>query len=69
MRRLVEGPEGRWAAFGALVVVVVAGIYDRWMRRRPASAPRELVVNAGVIALGGGTVTVVGSAAGTHGRQ
>ena len=69
MRRLVEGPEGRWAALGALVVVLAAGIYDRWRWRRLVAAPRELVVNAGVIALGGGTVTVIGSAAGTHGRQ
>ena len=69
MRRLVEGPEGRWLAVAALVAVVAAGIYDRWVWRRRAAGPRELVVNAGVIALGDGTVTVLGSAAGTYGRQ
>jgi hypothetical protein len=69
MRRLVEMLYGRWAALG---VLVAAAIYDRWRWERRLAAVaghRQLVVNAGAIALGGGTVTVVGSAAGTHGRQ
>jgi hypothetical protein len=65
MRRLVEG-DGRWLAIAALVAVVVGGIYDRWTWER---RHRESVVNVGVIALEGGTVTVIGAAAGTYGRQ
>ena len=71
MRRLVER-DGRRTALAAFVAVLVVGIYDRWTwGRRLAAVPgqRELVLNAGAIALDGGTVTVIGSAAGTHGRQ
>jgi hypothetical protein len=67
MRRVIE-MDGMCLAIATLVVVVAAS-YDRWVWRRRAAGPRELVVNAGVIALGGGTVTVIGNAAGTHGRQ
>jgi hypothetical protein len=67
MRRLVES-DWRSAAVAAFVALLVVGIYDRstW-RLRPAH--REVVLNAGVIALDGGTVTVLGAAAGTHGGQ
>lgn len=56
----------------ALVATAVVRVYDRWKWRRRLAAVtghRELVLNAGAIALGGGTVTVVGNAAGTQGRQ
>ena len=71
MRQLVER-DGRWAALAALAAVLAVGIYDRWTwsrRLAAVSGHRELVLNAGAIALDGGTVTVIGSAAGTHGRQ
>ena len=72
MRQLVER-DRRWVALAALVAAVAVGVYDRWTwDRRLAAAvagQRELVLNAGAIALNGGTVTVIGSAAGTHGRQ
>jgi hypothetical protein len=67
MRQLVER-DGRSAAVAAFVAVLVVVIYDRWTwPRRLAAGNRELVLNAGAIALNGGTVVVVGSAAGTHG--
>jgi hypothetical protein len=69
MRQVVERDVG-WAALAAFVAVLVLAIYDQWAwSRRPAaiSGRRELVLNAGAIALDGGTVTVIGSAAGTHG--
>jgi hypothetical protein len=72
MRQLVER-DGRRVALAAFVAVLAVGIYDRWTwDRRLAAAVaghRELVLNAGAIALNGGTVTVIGRAAGTHGRQ
>ena len=72
MRQLVQSAEGGWAVLGALVVLLAAGIYDRWTWRRRLAAvagQRQLVLNAGAVALGGGTVVVIGSAAGTQGRQ
>ena len=69
MRQVVERDVG-WAALTAFVAVLVVAIYDRWAWSRRVAAVcgrRELVVNAGAIALDGGTVTVIGSAAGTHG--
>ena len=71
MRQVVERDVG-WAALTAFVAVLVAAIYDRWTwSRRPPPAPgaAKLALNAGVVALNGGTVTVIGSAAGTHGGQ
>lgn len=71
MRQLVERDRG-WAALAAFVAVLAVGVYDRWTWSRRLAAVtghRELVLNAGAIALDGGTVTVIGSAAGTHGRQ
>ena len=71
MRQLVQSTEGGLAVLGALVVLLAAGIYDRWTwrRRLAAAGQRQLVLNAGAVALGGGTVIVIGSAAGTQGRQ
>ena len=69
MRQVVDRDVG-WAALTAFLAVLVVAIYDRWTwSRRPAaiSGRRELVLNAGASALDGGTVTVIGSAAGTHG--
>ena len=71
MRQVVERDVG-WAALTASVAVLVVAIYDRWTWSRRLAAVtgrRELVLNAGVVALNGGTVTVIGSAAGTHGGQ
>jgi hypothetical protein len=68
MRQLVER-DGRQAAVAAFVAVLALGIYDRWTWSRRLAAHGELVLNAGAIALNGGTVTVIGSAAGTHGGQ
>jgi hypothetical protein len=71
MRQVVERDVG-WAALTAFVAVLVVAIYDRWTWSRRLAAVtgrRELVLNAGVVALNGGTVTVIGSAAGTHGGQ
>jgi hypothetical protein len=71
MRHLVDR-DGRWAALVALVAVLAVGIYDRWTFSRRLAAVtghRELVLSAGAIALNGGTVTVVGTATGTHGGQ
>ena len=67
MRQLVER-DGRQAALAALVAVLVVGLYDRWARPA-AGRGRVLVLNAGAIALDGGTVTVLGGATGTHGGQ
>jgi hypothetical protein len=71
MRQLVERHERQVAVLAAVVAVLVLGIYDRWTvgRRLAAAGHRELVLNAGAIALDGGTVTVLGGAAGTHGGQ
>jgi hypothetical protein len=72
MRHLVE-KDGLWMALAALVAALAVGIYDRWTwdrRLRAAVAGhRELVLNVGAIALGGGTITVIGSAAGTQRRH
>jgi hypothetical protein len=71
MRQVVDRDVG-WAALTASVAVLVVAIYDRWTWSRRLAAVtgrRELVLNAGVVALNGGTVTVIGSAAGTHGGQ
>ena len=72
MRYLVEKDE-LWVALAVLAAALAVGIYDRWTwdrRLRAAVAGhRELVVNAGAIALDGGTVTVIGSAAGTQRRH
>ena len=72
MRHLVE-KDGLWAALAAFVVVVAVAIYDRWIWERRLRAAlagnRELVFNVGAIAFGGGTVTVIGSAAGTQRRN
>ena len=72
MRQLVER-DGAWVALAAFVAVLAIGIYDRATvdrRLRAAAAGRHwLVLNAGAVALDGGTVTVIGSAAGTQGRQ
>jgi hypothetical protein len=71
MRQLVES-NGVWAAVVALVAVLAVGIYDRWtlgQRLAAGTGHCELVVNVGAIALHGGTVAVIGTAAGTHGRQ
>ena len=66
MRQLVES-DWRSAALAAFVALLVVGIYDRWTRRR-RPGHRAVVLNAGAIALDGGTVTVIGSAAGVQGR-
>jgi len=62
-----------WAALAAFVAVLAVVIYERWAwdrrLRAAATGHRELVVNVGAIALDGGTVTVIGSAAGTQRRQ
>ena len=71
MRQVVDRDVG-WAALTAFVAVLVVATYDRWTWSRRLAAVtgrRELVLNAGVVALNGGTVTVIGSAAGTHGGQ
>lgn len=72
MRHLVE-KDGLWMALAALAAALAVGIYDRWTwdrRLRAAVAGhRELVLNVGAIALGGGTITVIGSAAGTQRRH
>ena len=71
MGQLVERDCG-WAALAAFVAVLMVATYDRWIWSRRLTAVtgrRELVLNAGVVALNGGTVTVIGSAAGTHGGQ
>jgi hypothetical protein len=71
MRQLVERDRGR-AALAALVAVLAVGLYDRWIWSRRLGAltgHRDLVLNAGAVALNGGTVTVIGTAAGTHGGQ
>ena len=67
MRQLVER-NGRQAALAALVAVLVVGLYDRWVRVA-AGRRGQLVLTAGAVALDGGTVTVLGGAAGTHGGQ
>ena len=65
--------DGLLAALAAFVAVLAVGIYDRWAWERRLRAvvagQRELVLNVGAIALDGGTVTVIGSAAGTQRRQ
>ena len=72
MRYLVE-KDGLWVALAALAAVLAVGIYDRWTWNRQLRAAvaghRDLVLNVGAIALGEGTVTVIGSAAGTQRRQ
>ena len=72
MRYLVE-KDGLWAALAAFVAVLAVGLYDRWTWERRLHAAvaghRELVLNVGAIALDGGRVTVIGSAAGTQRRQ
>ena len=72
MRHLVE-KDRLWAALAAIAVVVAVAIYDRWTWERRLRAAvagnRELVLNVGAIALSGGTVTVIGSAAGTQRRN
>ena len=72
MRHLVE-KDVLWAALAAFVAVLAVGIYGRWAWERRLRAAlaghRELVLNVGAIALDGGTVTVIGSAAGTQRRQ
>ncbi|HEY7102318.1 MAG TPA: hypothetical protein VH573_11825 [Mycobacteriales bacterium] len=67
MRQPVESV-WRSAALAAFVAVLVVGIYDRWIRRR-RPGHRGVVLNAGAVALDGGTVTVLGGAAGKHGGQ
>ena len=69
MRQVVERDGGR-PALAAFAAVLVVAVYDRWAWSRglaAVSGRRKLVVNAGAIALHGGTVTVIGSATGTHG--
>ena len=72
MRYLAE-KDTLWVALAALAAVLAVGIYDRWtldrQLRAAVAGQRELVLNVGAIALGGGTVTVIGSAAGTQRRQ
>ena len=72
MRHLVE-KDGYGLALAALAAALAVGIYDRWTwdrRLRAAVAGhRELVLNVGAIALGGGTITVIGSAVGTQRRH
>jgi hypothetical protein len=71
MRQLVERDRGR-AALAAFVAVLALGLYDRWIWSRRLGAltgHRDLVLNAGAVALNGGTVIVIGTAAGTHGGQ
>jgi hypothetical protein len=71
MRQLVERDRGR-AALAAFVAVFALGLYDRWIWSRRLGAltgHRDLVLNAGAVALNGGTVIVIGTAAGTHGGQ
>jgi len=66
MRQLVES-DGRPAVLAAFVALLVVGIYDRWTRGRRPGHGEVVVLNAGAVALDGGTVTVLGGAAGTHG--
>jgi hypothetical protein len=71
--RYLDEKDGLWAALAAFVAVLAVVIYERWTwdrrLRAAVTGHRELVVNVGAIALDGGTVTVIGSAAGTQRRQ
>lgn len=67
MRQLMES-DWRPAVLATFVALVV-GIYDRWTRGRRPGHGEVVLLNAGAVALDGGTVTVLGGAAGTHGGQ
>ena len=66
MRQLVES-DWRPAVLATFAALLVVGTYDRWTRGRRSGHREVVVLNAGAVALDGGTVTVLGDAAGTHG--